>query len=290
MREKTELIGQVLNDRYKILEELHRGATSTFYKAHHDLMERTVAIKILNKIHDPIEVKRFQQEAQCASRLQHPGIVTVFDFGFEDQKLPYLVMDFINGRTLDTVLLNEGPLSPERFRALFFKLCSAMAHVHERRIVHRNLKPSNFMIYKDANGNQFPEIIDFHLAEYLLPLSELIPSLTLPGEIVGTPAYMSPEQCLGDRITERSDIYSMGCAMYFALTNRPPFHASTSVDTMQMQIHLEPPKGKLPEEFEPIIWKAIEKRPENRYQTMAELGELLGGRPVEKNINTWSAD
>lgn len=288
------LIGQVLNDRYKVLEIIHRGSASIIYKAVHELMERTVAIKVLSPrmMTDITSIKRFQQEAQAASHLYHPGIVTVFDYNFTPDGQSYLVQEYVEGTTLSTIVERDGPLKLDRFRKIFFILCKAMAYSHDKGVIHRDLKPSHFLItsYKpDENwlksnpplpieaGGELPVIVDFRLAKLLPSSGKSAVELTHPGEILGTPYYMSPEHCMAQKIDQRSDVYSMGCAMYFAFTGEPPFKGDSAIETMQMHLRTKLEPGRLPSEIEAIVLTAMAKKPEDRIQTMDALAQMIGG-------------
>lgn len=278
-----KLIGVTINDRYRIVEQLHRGGTTTIYKGIHDLTERTLAVKVLNEelVRDQIALKRFQQEAQAVSHIQHQCVITVYDYGFIPTSQPYLVMDFLEGETLHSTVVQEGPLNPKRFRRLFWNICGALAQAHDMGIVHRNLKPSNIMLVL-FGGDELPKIIDFHLAKLMPASGKSDQGLTQTDEIMGTPLYMSPEQCRTASVDFRSDIYSLGCTMYFALTGEPPFQDDNRVDTMQRHMLDKIPQGALPAEFESIILKAMAKKPEDRWASMDELGEAIGNKPVDK--------
>lgn len=282
-----EVLGMILNDRYEVLEQLHRGGTATIYRAVHRAMDREVCIKVLNtdRLYDQITIKRFQQEAQASSHVCHPGAVTVYDYGFIDSGQPYLVMDYIRGETLQAVVVQEGPLEPKRFRSIFWQLCGTLAHMHDKGIVHRNIKPSNIIISSLPWEAEIPVIIDFNIVK-LMPSSRSDQSLTQTGEVFGTPLYMSPEQCMAQSVDKRADIYALGCTMFFALTGETPFKGMSSLDTYQMHMATKAPEGVLPFEFESIVLKALEKKPQDRFQSMDELGQAIGHKPVDKRMST----
>lgn len=287
-----DLVGQVLNDRYEVVELLHTGTASSIYKGVHRLMTRTVAIKLLSpdRCFDGVSIKRFQQEAQVASHLSHPGAVTVYDYGFVAQGVPYLVMDYLQGVTLTELVSGEGPLNVERFRNLFLKLSKTVAYIHEKGVFHRDLKPSHFIITRynpDTDmtnrpnnlaiqkGDEMPVIVDFNIS--LLHLSSGKKSFDLdePGAVIGTPHYMSPEQCMAGEIDERSDIYSMGCSMYYALTGSPPFQGARAIDTLQMHMNSQPDADRLPDELKDIVIRTLRKNPDDRFQSMDQLAVAL---------------
>lgn len=299
----NDFIGQIFNDRYKVVEALHDGTGSSIFRAVHELMDKTVAIKMLSpsRAVDTISIKRFQQEAQAASHLSHPGVVTVFDYGFIKEGLPYLVMEYLPGQTMMDVVVQEGPLSVDRFRDLFFKLCKTLAYVHQQGVIHRDLKPSHFVItrYNPDNeyvkrrsnltlvkGDELPVLVDFNLAKLKPSSGKESQMLEQQGEVIGTPLFMSPEHCLTTEIDERSDIYSLGCCMYYALTGTPPFQGTSIIDSMQMHMSSQPNGDRLPDEVKNIVQQTLEKNPSDRIQTMDELAELL--RPTATSNSTES--
>ncbi|MBK9145216.1 MAG: serine/threonine protein kinase [Candidatus Melainabacteria bacterium] len=277
------LIGVMLNERYRVVEQLHRGGRTTIYRGRHELMGRDVAIKVLNPewVCDQISIKRFQQEAQAVSHLQHPGVVTVYDYGFVPSGQPFMVMDLLQGETLHTKVVQEGPLSSARFRKLFWEICGAMAQAHDLGVVHRDLKPANILLTR-IYETEVPIIIDFSIARLMPSSKKTNQSLTQTGEILGTPLYMSPEQCLAASIDARSDIYSLGCTMFFALTGEPPFRGDSNIDTMELHMMGRVETGRLPADLEPVVLKAMAKNHRDRYASMDQLGEALTGKPVDK--------
>ncbi len=285
------LVGEVLNERYKVLELLHRGRHSRIYRALHTIMERQVVIKAVapHLASDATNLRRFQHEAQAASSLEHPGVITVYDFGSLPSGPPYLVMDPLDGPNLQGII-DGAPLSTIRFRKLFFILCKAMSHAHKSGVIHNDLKPSHFVTRKyEPNekwlkineplplnaGDEIPVIVDFRLASFTPSFSKKHEDLGQVGEVVGTPLYMSPEHCMAHATDERSDIYSMGCSMYFALTGAPPFEGHSMIDTMQMHMCQKPDTSRLPQEVGDIVLKAMEKNPQNRFQTMESLADAI---------------
>jgi len=288
----SDLKGQVLNDRYQIDEVLHNGQSGTICKATHALMDRTVCIKVMNegRIHDRISVGRFQQEAQACSHLQHPCIVPIYDYGFLENGRPYLVMDLVAGTTLDTIVEKEGPLEPARFRKLFRGVCSALAYMHKMGVIHRDLKPNHIMVSRlkpddvkivggDLNikaGDELPVLLDFGVCKLLPASGRQAQELTQVGEQIGTPLWMSPEQCMAHSVDFRSDVYTLGCIMYYALTGVPPLQGTSVLDTMQMKMSSKPNPDALPRVYRDIVLKAMEVRPDDRIQSAEELFKALG--------------
>ncbi len=272
------MIGATLNERYKLLSEIHHGGGSIIYQAAVSIADKSVAIKILHPglCADSSQLKRFLRAAKITSMLAHPCFLTVYDFGLADNGQPYLVMELLEGQTIQSLVESNGPLMRERFQTVFVQLCNAMAYCHASAILHRDLKPSHFFV-TTRDDLEVPVILDFRIGAFISDNLDTSKSetLTQDGEILGTPLYMSPEQTFSSQVKIESDIYSMGCSMYFALTGEPPFHGANSLETMQLHRFEAPPKGKLTPEFESIIQKCLEKEPEKRFGSMLELAEAL---------------
>jgi serine/threonine-protein kinase len=279
---KDTLIGTVLDDRYEILAEVGRGALGVVYKARHLVMEKTVAVKILfgevDVDKDETNFLRFQREAQAASSMSHPNIVTVYDFGFSKQKTPYLVMDYIEGVNLKEVLSRHQRLPVERAVQIFLQMCSALEHAHSKGILHRDIKPENVVLLRTSWNPEFVKLVDFGIAKYVNEPRNNSKKLTMDGQVLGTPAYMSPEQVMGDRLDPRSDVYCMGVLMYHSVSGRLPILGTTSADTMSRHISDKPkefqeicPNIPIPFKLERTIFKALKKHPQDRHQSMKEL-------------------
>ncbi len=278
------LIGSTIAGRYQILSFIGRGGMSVVYKARHLYMERIAAIKMLHAhlVSNPQSVKRFQQEAQAASCLAHPNIMGVHDFGITPQGQTYLVMDYLQGISLAELIEKEKQIAPERAHSIFVQACDALAHAHQKGVIHRDLKPSNIMLLDNEDQPDFVKIVDFGIAK-LLPQSEKQGQhLTQTGEVFGSPLYMSPEQCLAGSLDARSDIYSLGCLMYEALTGKAPLAGANMLETMYMHLNEPPlpfkkvrPDLNLPEELEAVVFKTMEKDPNDRQQSMSELADEI---------------
>ena len=282
--QKDELLGTVLNDRYRVLVEVGRGGMSIVYKGVHEMMDRTVAIKMLQSQHvtDQLSIKRFQQEAQAASHLQHPNIITVYDCGVVATGQPYIVMDFLEGDSLTDEIEKTNHLPYQRVVPIFVMACEALEHAHQKGVIHRDLKSSNIMLVEVEGKKDFVKVVDFGIAKLTNASGKVAQNLTQTGEIFGSPIYMSPEQCLGQNLDSRSDIYSMGAMMYEALTGLPPLMGDTIYATMKMHVSQMPesfskarPDLKIPEPVERIAFKALAKKPEQRFQSMQEFRDAL---------------
>ncbi|MDZ4834473.1 MAG: serine/threonine-protein kinase [Candidatus Melainabacteria bacterium] len=273
---------------WTVLEMIGEGASGRVYRAVDEQTNMVAAIKFLKLSFqsDPTAVKRFQQEALAIKQLTIGSITSLFDFGILDDGTPYLVMELVRGRTLQQILELQGSLSNETARTIFLQIAEAMEEAHAHGILHRDLKPGNLIIDEKLNV----KIVDFGLAKFCD--SDLAASVTRTGVSLGTPAYMSPEQCTGEEVDHRSDIYSIGCVMYECLTNRPVFETEKALGFYHkhaFEVPVEPSKhlGKAPhiatrefKQLEQIVMACLRKVPGDRIQSMRELQEALKGKPV----------
>ncbi len=276
------MLGQTLGC-YKIVEIIGRGGMGAIYKAHDQWMDRTIAIKMLHQhlLHDPQSVHRFNQEAKAAGKIEHQNVIQAYDFGVASTGQPFLVMEYLQGKSLADVIEAEGQIDPERAVNIFIQVCEALAAAHAKNVLHRDLKPSNIMLISTRDQADFVKIVDFGIAK-MMPGSGKELNLTQTGEVFGSPLYMSPEQFIGRKVDLRSDIYSMGCVMYEALMGKPPIVGEHVLETMYKHIN-EPPKRfnefrpglKISAKLEAVIMRALEKEPDQRYQSMAELHDDL---------------
>lgn len=276
--------GTQFGQYYLIENFIGEGGMSSVYKARHTLMKRTVALKILHPQYagDAIAWRRFQQEAQAAGSLDHPNIIKVHDFGCQNEVEPYLVMDYVEGISLSDMIHGAGTLSVDRAIKIFKQACDALEHAHSKGVVHRDLKPSNIMLVPYKDNPDFVKILDFGIAKVIDIESGASQKLTQTGEVFGSPLYMSPEQCQAKKLDGRSDIYSMGCLMYEALTGRPPLVGENVFDTFYKQTH-EMPESiskhrsdiKNANRLDAVILKCMAKNPSGRYRSMQELKRAL---------------
>ncbi|HEY9716167.1 MAG TPA: protein kinase [Trichormus sp.] len=275
------LVGKTLDGgRYHILSVLGRGGMSVVYKARQELVDRPVAIKTLTcqLLGDPVVLKRFQREIRALSKLSHPNIVSAFDCVVDSSGQPYFIMDFLDGESLAELLYDEGALAQSRVRRLFLQVCNAVSHAHNLQVLHRDLKPANIMLINVGTPDELAKVVDFGLAK----LSEDAQKLTVTGEVWGSPSYMSPEQVYGKTNDSRSDIYSIGCVMFEALTGRAPFQGATPIDTVMMQVNAKPPSFAeanpgldIHPSLEAIVMSCIQKNPDERFQTMNDVATAL---------------
>jgi DNA-binding NarL/FixJ family response regulator len=276
---KDELTDTTFADRYEIISRVGNGGMSVVYKAKHKLLGRLVAIKLLDPLltSDLINARRFREEALASSLLSHPNLINVIDFGLSENGEPYLIMDYLSGKSLSELIRQCGTVPVERALNIFIQVCDGLAHAHKQGVIHRDLKPSNIMLLHGESAETV-KIIDFGIAKMLSNPKRQ--HLTQDNEVLGSPTYMSPEQCTSSPLDERSDIYSLGCTIYEALTGDVPLLGKTSLDTMTMHIEKEPApmslrKPSVPKGLDHIVMKALRKEPATRYQTMDEFKEEL---------------
>ncbi len=258
--------------QYEILEELGRGGMSTVYRAHQPSMGREVAIKVLSAdlARETGFMDRFIKEVQLIAQLEHPHILPVIDYG-ESDNAAYLVMRLVMGGSLGE-RIKQGPFSLEEVRRVLNQIASALDYAHRRGVIHRDLKPSNVLL--DQDGNCY--LTDFGIAKLL----DADDGLTTTGHVMGTPAYMSPEQGLGLPIDGRADIYALGLILYEMLVRRRPFTADSPPALIFQHVYHPPPRPtvlvpELPRSIEKVVLKALAKRPEERYQRPLDLAEAF---------------
>lgn len=271
-------IGEILDGKYKVETFLGRGGMGAVYRAHHIELGNKVAVKVMHPRFavDSAAVKRFQMEARTIARLRHKNILSVHAFG-SVSGLTYMAMEYIEGESLATRIFEYGRLKPSDAMPLLRQICDAMTYAHENGVLHRDLKPDNTVIIETADSGTQVKVVDFGLAKLLD--GDDIQKLTQTGEVVGDPNYMSPEQCQGRPLDERSDIYSFGCMMYEMFSGEKPFRAETPVSILYMQVSSPPPpfaaRLGLPASLEAIVLTAMAKDPNDRYESFAVLSKLL---------------
>jgi len=282
----TQLLGKTLIDRYKVISLLGRGGMSEVFKAEHLMMGRMVAIKAIRIMLGSdyeLNLKRFQQEARVVSRLKHPNIVEAFDFFWSEGQI-FMVMEYLEGDSLHNILQAQHHVPVNKALRIFAKICSALSHAHDHGIIHRDLKPANIMLLP----NEEVKLLDFGVAKFLHP-GEMDQVATQTGFAIGSPPYMSPEQCQGKTLDERSDLYSLGCLMYETLSGVSPVMGKNGLETIQKHLKYTPrkfsqvaPTLNIPEAVELVIIKSLQKSPENRYQTAKDLLQDLEALMAEK--------
>ena len=274
------LVGTKIGAHYEIVCFLGKGGMSTVFKARDTRDDRSVALKFIHPhlLENEQIVRRFKHEALSLSALKHDHIAGIEECATASDGLPYIVMDFVEGKTLRDLLMESSRLHYSRSVPIFLQIASAMEHAHKQGVLHRDLKPGNIMLTARDGDLDFVKIVDFGLAK-ILPHAEVQAStLTNTGDVFGSPAYMSPEQCLGQKVDHRADIYALGCLMYEVLTGVLPLHGDSPGATLVLQIDTVPPpmmeaerEAKVPAVLEAIVFKAMSKEPNSRQQSMAQL-------------------
>ncbi len=271
-----DLVGQVIADRYHISKKLGEGGMGAVYLAEHVKMGRQSAIKVMGSgmSHDPEAISRFNREAANASRINHPNVCAVYDFGETEDGTIYLAMEFVEGHTLSGLLKDTGPLPLPRAVDLLRQTADALQAAHDLGIVHRDLKPDNIMIV-NTRGRDVVKVVDFGIAK--AAGGEAGQNVTKTGLVVGTPEYMSPEQLSGDKVDGRSDIYSLALVFYRTITDTLPFIADTAQETMIKRLTDEPiplavarPGSSFPPALQTVMDRALARWPQDRYSTAAE--------------------
>lgn len=267
------LVGHTLDEKYRLEERLGIGGMGTVYRARHLLIDRPVAVKVLNQrfVEDDAARTRFSREARACGRLQHANAVTVTDFGQSQDGYVYLVMELLEGRTLREVLAKEAPLDAARAVSLMLQISDAVAAAHDAGIIHRDLKPANVFIVQRADVPAVVKVLDFGIAKLAADSLEEEDRMTLTqiGAMIGTPRYMSPEQCDGVELTPAADVYSLGVILYEMLTGAVPFSGSTPL-AIAMKHTTELPRSpreivsSIPLPLEELVLHTLEKDPQSR--------------------------
>ena len=273
------LVGRVIADRYLVLALLGEGGMGRVYLGEHVKMNRQCAIKVMSPtlVNDQESLQRFAREASNAARILHPNVAAVFDYG-ESEKIIYLVMEYVDGESLSTILAREGKLDPRRAIEIARQIADGLHAAHELGIVHRDLKPDNVIVAHSRSGREIPKVVDFGIAKALTEAPQ--DALTRSGLVIGTPEYMSPEQLLGDPVDARADIYSLGCILYQMLTGAPAFSADTREQMIRRRLHEAPPHLRevlpnLPSRLDTLIVHMLARSPADRLASAAEARDQL---------------
>jgi len=265
----------ILAERYELEERLGAGGMASVYRGTDRLLDRTVAVKVLDRAlgRDPEFVERFRREARAAAGLSHPGTVAVYDTG-EDEGRRFIVMELIEGETLADLLAREAPLDPGRAALLGAEILDALSAAHDRGLVHRDVKPGNVLLTPDGE----PKVTDFGIAR--AAASE---TLTMGSKVLGTAAYLAPEQARGRRVDARCDLYAMGCVLYEMLAGAPPFRGESVISVATKHLHEVPPPlpGSVPPAISAVVMRALQKDPDDRFPDADTMAAALRGAADE---------
>jgi len=275
--EQQNLIGVVLDNKYRIEERVGEGGMGTVYRATHIHMDHIVAVKVLHAVFgsDPMVLERFRREARAAAQIHHHNAIAVTDFGVTaNDQVAYLVMEFLKGLDLRKKIEQDKQLDYKEAFLIVRQVSAALHAAHTRGIIHRDLKPDNIWLVHTDDGSDLVKVLDFGIAK--IKSTAEMATLTQEGMVIGTPFYMSPEQCKGEELDPRSDIYSLGVILYEMLTGKLPFQAETAVGVAIKQVTEQPPalrqfRDGIPEAIERVVLRAMEKNPSQRPPSVLEL-------------------
>ncbi|MES2177010.1 MAG: serine/threonine-protein kinase [Gemmatimonadota bacterium] len=279
--ESNDLVGSIIAERYHVLKKLGEGGMGQVYLAEHVKMGRKSAVKVMNPgmVHDADAISRFNREAANASRINHPNVAGIYDFGETPDGLIYLAMEFIEGQSLTALVESAGALPPTRAADITKQAADGLAVAHDMGIVHRDLKPDNIMIAKNRDGSDCVKVVDFGIAKAAGAENQKV---TKTGLVVGTPEYMSPEQLAGDKLDGRSDIYSLALVAFNMFTGKLPFPSESAQESMIMRLTDEPkslqemkPDRSWSAEVQSVMRKALQRRREDRYGKASDFGTDL---------------
>lgn len=292
MAEAIMPVDTTIGGIFRVVSLIGMGGMGVVYLVEQNSLKKLFALKVLTpELVNQQSWLRFKAEAKTMASLNHPTFVKVYDLGIHDGKIPFYAMDYLKGRSLEEILAEDGPLSTNAAIDIFLEAATGLAYAHRNDIVHRDIKPANIMLCSE-NGSSTVKVLDFGISKLIGLEASKMQSLTLAGEVFGSPFYMSPEQCSGSNIDSRSDIYSIGCTLFEALTGYVPFEGNNSVDTMLMHRD-EPapllsdvlPNKKFPLQLEAVLATCLAKDPNDRYQSTAELVKDLEQIKKGKNLD-----
>ena len=266
--------------RYRLKARIGHGGMSEVWLAWDDALKRDVAVKILDRSAstDAEAIARFEREAMAASGLQGPHSVRVYDFGASDDGVWFIAMEHLEGIDLATLVEDNGPVQADRAVRFVRQASAALSEAHEAGIVHRDVKPENLFVCRVGNNPDFVKVLDFGIAK-IEGADEGVP--TMAGRVHGTPAFMSPEVCSGERADARSDVYSLGAVLYYLLTGKPPFVGASSAAVMMAHVRTAPTPPStvvaVPPEVESLVMRCLAKDPASRFANASELEVALAG-------------
>ncbi len=280
------LVGQVLNGRFKVIEPIGTGGMGRVYRAVQTALNRAVALKVLDYNYgvgkDEAFRQRFLVEAALTAKLSHPNTITVIDYGCTANGIFYIAMEYLDGRTLEQVVSDEGPIEWRRVLNIGQQICRSLREAHNLGVVHRDLKPGNVMLLDADDDTDQVKVLDFGLVKSFVVGQELAGrAITQQGMLVGSPPYMAPEQGEKNHADPRSDIYSLGTVLYEALTGAAPFTGKSAMEVILKHVHQEIPPMRVtgepvPPEVEALVARCLAKSPMDRFQSMDEVLQAIG--------------
>ncbi len=280
--EQDAFIGQTLDGKYCIEAKIGEGGMGAVYRARHLLMDTQLAIKVLHPslVSDTTSVARFQREAQAMARIRHSNAIAVTDFGVTEDQVNYIVMELFEGESLRKVLERDKKLPYATAIAIARQVCGALEAAHRSGVIHRDIKPENIFLSPQPDGSYFVKVIDFGIAKIVTDTSKGGPPLTRQGMIIGSPHYLSPEQCTGQELDARSDIYSLGIVLFEMLTGQVPFTAVTPVAVALLHANEPPPSlrnlnPEIPKALDELVMSALAKSKTDRPASAREFAEEL---------------
>ncbi|HEY0986885.1 MAG TPA: protein kinase, partial [Kofleriaceae bacterium] len=278
------MIGREIAGRYRMLAKLGEGGMGAVFRAEQISLKRTVAVKLLRPdvLGNQLLLRRFNAEAEAVAKLNHPNTVNIYDFGQDTDGTLFIAMEFIEGRSLRTVIQTEAPLPPRRALAIAIQVAASLSDAHARSIVHRDLKPDNVMLQDRGRERDIARVLDFGIAKLRDDNRATQMQMTQQGDMLGTPQYMAPEQIRAELIDGRTDVYSLGCLLYEMVTARLPHEATTVLALLSKHLLEQPvppsqrrPELGLPPALDALILAAMAKDPRSRPPTMDAFSEQL---------------
>lgn len=284
------LIGTVLDGRYRVDALLGRGGMSAVYRAHNLSMDRPVAVKVLlHSLNDPTALQRFRLEARTLCQVKHKHLIEVYNMGLIEDRSPYMVIEYLEGESLATRISRAGALDARWSSALLIDICAGLAEAHKQGILHRDIKPGNIMIATTSDAGECAKLLDFGIAK--VQQLDGGGKLTQTGSVLGSPAYMSPEQCQGKQLDARSEVYALGCVLFEMLAGHEPFQSDNLLEVLSKHETADavlPVAAQVPESLANIVYRCLEKDPDHRYKQVEELSNdlqnFLDGKAVTAGV------
>ena len=263
-------------ERYMPKQELGKGASGTVYLSIDKMLNKAVAVKTLINL-SPEQLISFQDEARATAKLDHPNIIKLIDFGVSNSEIPYMVMEYVAGISLEDYIRESGRLNIELFKTVFVRLCNSLDYAHKHNVFHRDIKPSNIILFETDDGVDI-KLIDFGIAKAKKESGMV--TVYNDNTLAGTPGYMAPDVVNGETYDARSETYSLGCVMFEALAGKPPFLGETALETLSLHIHNQPPElielnPSIDQEVSELVARCLAKEKEKRFQNMEDLLQSL---------------